>query len=254
MRQDKIWNYYQNQKVDSFADAHVRLSYLVKIIDRKVGKKTRLLNIGVGDGFIEDLGKEIFTEVWSLDPDNNAIKKLERRLDIKGIVGYAENMNLPSDTFSVVTISEVLEHLNIHQIKKAINNIYDILEPGGLLIGSVPFNENLNKNIVVCPKCGAVFHRWGHNTSFTLESMHETLSQVFKKVDVQLKYFYSWSSLNWKGKIFSFIKRYYYFLACREEVRISYSKLERKRFLAGHTDYFFFAIRRCRTNIKHIGE
>lgn len=36
---------------------------------------------------------------------------------------------------------------------------------------TVPYKENLEESIVVCPKCNAKFHRWGHMQVFDEEKM-----------------------------------------------------------------------------------
>lgn len=52
------------------------------------------------------------------------------------------NKNIPESRFDGVFCTEVLEHVN--QPFKAIEEIYRILKPGGLLIASSPFNFRIH--------------------------------------------------------------------------------------------------------------
>ena len=49
--------------------------------------------------------------------------------------------NVADDTYDVVVCNHVLEHINDY--KKALNEIYRVLKPGGKLICSFPILENL---------------------------------------------------------------------------------------------------------------
>jgi hypothetical protein len=54
-----------------------------------------------------------------------------------------------------------------------------VLRRGGWFLGTVPHAENLAAQEAVCPCCGQVFLRWGHQVSFSLASMRELLATRF---------------------------------------------------------------------------
>jgi hypothetical protein len=57
-----------------------------------------------------------------------------------------------------------------------LGEIRRILKPGtGYLFVTTPNNENLEASTVFCPECGAVFHRYQHLRSFTIESLEELM-------------------------------------------------------------------------------
>lgn len=190
--QEKIWSHFQNADPESFAAAKPRLEYLVRVITQRVpAKAPRVLNIGVGNGHFEQSALARGCEVHSLDPDSVAIDRL-RTAGVSGYVGYIERMELESDRFDAVVASEVLEHLHDEQRAAGVREIARVLKPGGWFLGTVPYNENLKAGDVVCPCCGALFHRWGHQKSFTLETVWRELSELFSVVELRRTAFVSY--------------------------------------------------------------
>ncbi|WP_157132299.1 class I SAM-dependent methyltransferase [Roseobacter sp. AzwK-3b] len=107
-----------------------RLSRFVNYELDRVEPGSRLLSIGSGGEFGElarQYARRKQFEIIELDIDPN------REPDI---VADICDMNL-SETFDVVLVIEVLEH--VLQPKSAIENLHEILNSGGRLIGSTPF-------------------------------------------------------------------------------------------------------------------
>lgn len=178
--QDKIWRHFQNEGSRSFLASHPRLRYLVKRAQggrSAIGK--RLLNIGVGDGYLESIAIQRGFEVFSLDPDAEAIGRVTQ-MGSRGSIGVIESMPFEASFFDVVIASEVLEHLSSSQRSMGLAEIARILSPGGQLIGTTPYNEDLSLGDTVCPCCGKLFHRWGHQATFTLATMRSELEPHFR--------------------------------------------------------------------------
>jgi len=168
--QEKIWEYFQNDSVQSFDTGLPRLEFLLKELRRRSKPGARVLNIGVGSAFLERRMVEGGWQVASLDPDQRAVERLANS-GVDARVGFIEKMPFEASSFDFVIASEVLEHLNPEQRRVGIARIAKVLKPGGRFLGTVPFRENLQLNQVVCPCCGEVFHRWGHLASFTESDM-----------------------------------------------------------------------------------
>jgi len=199
--QDRIWSHFQTVEPEAFAAAIPRLKFLVRSIGHKV-KTARpvVLNIGVGSGAFEQLASAKGWEVHSLDPDAVAINKLTEA-GIHGHVGYIERMELANATFDAVIASEVLEHLSAEQRSAGMAEIARVLKPTGWFLGTVPYNEDLKTGNVVCPCCGAVFHRWGHQASFTLERMRQELEPHFVVNELRRTAFVSFGDRGVAGKV-----------------------------------------------------
>jgi hypothetical protein len=65
-----------------------------------------------------------------------------------------------------------------------------------VFMGTVPANEDLRLNSVICPCCGKVFHRWGHVRSFSEKSLRATLASGFATVQVDDRFFTPWTDLD----------------------------------------------------------
>lgn len=136
-----------------------------------------MLNIGVGNGALERLALPKGVDIHALDPNERAIKRLQEELALgdKARAGYAQEMPFKDAQFDVVVMCEVLEHLGDEILSKALLEVGRVLKPGGFLVASTPYREDLGQNIVVCPYCGKVFHKVGHVQSFDKARMRDIL-------------------------------------------------------------------------------
>lgn len=101
----------------------------------KFFKGSTILDIGCGTGLItRHLEAELTV---GLDINQWAIERAKvRSPSVDFITGDAENIPLKPNLFDAVICTEVLEHLP--QPEKAVQEIFQVLKHGGLLIGSVP--------------------------------------------------------------------------------------------------------------------
>jgi SAM-dependent methyltransferase len=205
MRQDLIWDFFQNEAPETFRGSLPRLEYLV----RRVSREGRVLNIGAGTGLFEELALEKGLDVYSLDPNERIVSAIRSRLEMKekAVVGYVQDIPFESGFFQTVVVSEVLEHLGERELEKALEEIHRVLERGGRILGTVPARENLREQLVVCPKCGERFHRWGHVQSFDTARVMILFSEYFQIEEVHERLFFTWSQMNWKGKILGLLKK-----------------------------------------------
>lgn len=207
MDQKKIWDYFQNdQEIGDLAfNAESRYRYLVKRIE----PGQDILNIGVGRGGLEKLLIKNKNQVSCLDPSEESIRNLQSRFGLgdRARVGFSQNIPFDNDSFEVVVMSEVLEHLSDEVLDETLKEVHRVLRPGGKFIGTVPADEELLVNQVVCPDCAKVFHRWGHVQSFTEERLRSMLSTVFYEPRVARHYLGNFRSLNWKGRLMWAVKK-----------------------------------------------
>jgi hypothetical protein len=104
-------------------------------------------------------------------------------------------------------MTEVLEHLSDEVLNMTIKECFRVLRIGGIFLGTVPAEEDMFENQVVCPDCAKIFHRWGHVQSFSSDNLRMILSSMFKAVIIKRKYFGNWRALNWKGKVSWLLKQ-----------------------------------------------
>jgi SAM-dependent methyltransferase len=173
--QDRIWRHYQNYAKDVFGLNYSRLRFLAK----RCHPGTRVLNIGVGSGYLEKLLVDQGVEVCSLDPCGESVEQLRVELNMgqRAKQGYSQNIPFNTGYFDKVIMIEVLEHLSGDAFHVTLDEVRRVLKPGGEFTGTVPYRENLQDNKVLCPHCQAQFHRWGHYQSFDVASLRTFLKQ-----------------------------------------------------------------------------
>ena len=199
--QDRLWAHFQNRRPDAFEGAKPRLDFLIREVSRRKGRPSpRVLNVGAGNGYFETTIRGLGWDAYSLDPDDETISRLRLR-GIKGYVGHAEKMPFENGRFDFIVASEVLEHLDEDQLRKGMGEAARVLAEGGWFLGTVPHCENLLLNQVPCPRCGEIFHRWGHKTSFTMEAMRTELRLFFGRVSVKRRAFVGLRDRRLRGRI-----------------------------------------------------
>lgn len=190
MNQEKIWNFYQNDEstVNSFDGSQPRYEYIAN----KIAPGLNILNIGVGRGGLEDLLIKKGCVVNCLDPSPVTIDEIRKKYNMgdRAKIGFSQSIPFEDFQFDVVVVSEVLEHLSDDVLNLTIFEIRRILKKNGLIIITVPANENLVDNKAVCPHCGEIFHRWGHLQSFTRERLRKIiLTYNFEIIKCELRSF-----------------------------------------------------------------
>jgi SAM-dependent methyltransferase len=158
----------------------------------------------VGDGAFERFASKRGYEIHSLDPNGNTLARI--RDLTSGVAGDIRNLPFAGEVFDAVICSEVFEHLADEALHAGLSEIIRVLKRGGLLVGTVPADERLAESEVVCPCCGAVFHRWGHVQSFSRARLQELLLPQ-GMTTVERRLFVHWPSLNAKGKIAALLKK-----------------------------------------------
>ena len=207
MDQEKIWQYHQDpEKSTSFDSNRGRLRYVAT----KILAHESVLNIGVGNAYLEEQLIQRGISVSTLDPDEEAIARLRKYFKVSENnekVGYSQEIPFGDQTFDVVVMSEVLEHLNNDILARTLEEVSRVLRDGGRFLGTVPANENLASSETICPACGNQFHRWGHEQSFNKKRLEKILGSVFPDVWVRAVFLAAPDELNLKGKIVWFLKK-----------------------------------------------
>jgi len=107
-----------------------------KLITKHTGlSEGRILDIGAGTGFFLQEMKKRGWEVKGLEPDPAARKVAEDTCSIR-LEEPAELFTLPRQSFHVITLWHVLEH--VHDLRDYLGAFQHVLLPGGKLFIAVP--------------------------------------------------------------------------------------------------------------------
>lgn len=155
-------------------------SSVVAYVDRELGLRQPVLDFGAGPGFlVEEILRRGF-DCTAVDFSERSLAILKNRLGDalppRSIVAADSlPLALPSSSFALVFLIETIEHLLPDDRAATLTEIQRLLAPGGWVVATTPNGEDLSARSVVCPECGAAFHRVQHITSWNAG----TLSALF---------------------------------------------------------------------------
>lgn len=198
----RFWRYYhgsQDQQ-EAFFSKQVGAG-IVNFTKRYSRLEGRVLDYGAGPGYLIDtLLKGCGGFVWGCDFSGESADMVNSRLRneprFRGCVRLdALPSSLPAGHFDSVFLIETLEHLTDDNLSSTITEIRRVLSDTGILIVTVPNAETLGLHNVICPDCGAVFHRVQHLRNFTKASLAGCIDSFgFETVACEE------TDLNWYGK------------------------------------------------------
>lgn len=170
--EEKIWEFYQIQQRGAYSRPEVveRQESLVRLILKKAPRKGRLLEIGIGNGYLLKLLRNRY-ECFGVDISNKNVEITKEEFtkeQINNIQLIAANITEHNFDikFDVVVAGHVLEHFDDRSLNNLLNKIYTILNPNGILVGAVPLKQDLKTNKKICPNCAHIFDPDGHQQSF----------------------------------------------------------------------------------------
>jgi 2-polyprenyl-3-methyl-5-hydroxy-6-metoxy-1,4-benzoquinol methylase len=136
----------------------------------------RILDFGCGLGFLLEklLARGIACE--GVDSSEASLQEARRLLGdnpfLRGLTHVpALPAPLPDDSFDVVFMLELVEHVLDEELDKLAGEMRRIIKPGGAVIISTPNQEDMKLEETICPECGCMFHRWQHMRSWSAEAL-----------------------------------------------------------------------------------
>ena len=129
------------------------------------GVKT-ILDVGCGSGLLINslMGKY---ECTGIDISETALSHVK----CKKILGSSNGLPFSDQSFDLIMINDVLEHLEPAILSKTLQEIIRV--SAKYIIISVPFMENLKAGMTTCSKCGYVYHITHHLNSFGVKEICE---------------------------------------------------------------------------------
>ncbi len=135
------WYEHDERYADRNADPHMKpvITHRMFLRDNPAPNGT-LLDLGMGTGNFINAARKIGYDVHGLDFDTYAIEVAKNVFGLRQ--AYAMTLaqfreHFPQKQFAVVTLFEVLEHLDNPQA--FVREIHDVLEPGGFMVISTPY-------------------------------------------------------------------------------------------------------------------
>jgi len=161
---------------------------IINLAFGSIKTREKILDYGCGQGhllkyILEKESKK--TEAYGFEFNKDSVEATNEMLtgfnNFKGcqmIQGDNENYTgFDDESFDVVFMIEVIEHLSDEYLDKTLREIHRILKKNGKIVITTPNNEDLLNHSHMCPDCGCVFHRMQHMRNFTNKSLSEVLEK-----------------------------------------------------------------------------
>ncbi len=182
---ERLWGFYSASPYfdNTYFGMHSGGS-VVEFVQKKIslaGKK--VLDYGCGRGHMlrHLLKSGIACQGLEFSPSlaREAANQIGEHPKFLGVECAQENPGIIDDnSFDVVFLVEVIEHLFEEQIASTFEDIYRILRPGGYVVVTTPNEEKLDASMKVCPECICMFHRWQHMRSFSAGSLSSLVGEA----------------------------------------------------------------------------
>ncbi len=108
--------------------------------------KGKLLDIGCGLGFFPDMAQRSGWEAHAVEVGDFAAKYARDKFKLDVFAGTVEEANFPSAHFDVVTLWDLMEHLN--KPEQTVAEISRITKPGGLILIFTPNQDSLVDRLI----------------------------------------------------------------------------------------------------------
>jgi len=169
----QFWNNIYSLETSGNGFAETAGKGLLKFINSKVKLNGKVLDYGVGFGYLlkylSEYRKvtELYGVEFSEESANMVNDVLKNEIKFKACIAIKHPaVTWDDEFFDFVFIAEVIEHLEPDELNRLLIEIRRVLKRNGKLVITVPNNENLESRKVLCPACGALFHPVQHLVSF----------------------------------------------------------------------------------------
>jgi len=133
---------YYGEKEEKFEGIYEKvINYFRDLRARKISrfipKEANILDIGCGNGnFLMSFRKFGNYSLFGIEREGNSATRALRHTEINLTIGSLENSQFEKNTFDLITLIHVFEHLT--EPRKTMDIINKIIKPGGILVMSFP--------------------------------------------------------------------------------------------------------------------
>jgi 2-polyprenyl-3-methyl-5-hydroxy-6-metoxy-1,4-benzoquinol methylase len=171
-RISRFWD-WQSQHPDVYFTYQFGPAIVASLKKYLDGRRT-ILDYGCGVGYLMPHLCAIAPEVYGADPSVESVARTNERLagtpSFKGAY-LIDALRAKGMTFDAVLSIEVVEHLKDDALNEVLSDVRGLLAPDGVAIFSTPNDEDLSKNMIICPPTGEIFHRWQHVRSWNRDTL-----------------------------------------------------------------------------------
>jgi SAM-dependent methyltransferase len=118
---------------------------LLKAIEKKVGHKGSLLDLGCGRGELLWAARKANWQAEGVDPSPAHLEWGRSNLGIEGRLGTIEEAGFPSEHFDAIVMGGVIEHL--YDPYATLSEVWRVLKPGGIFYFDAPNEDGLYTRI-----------------------------------------------------------------------------------------------------------
>jgi len=139
--QDEIASSYSDPEfydgwIEDEAGRQLMWSKRLRLLQR-LPRGTRALDIGAGIGAFLSLGRDTYGwDVVGTEVSTSAVRIARERYHLDLLLGRVEDLDLPAESFDLITLWHVLEH--VPSPSQTITLCHKLLKPGGYLAIAVP--------------------------------------------------------------------------------------------------------------------
>lgn len=137
--------YYENERVIHVDEKKItprkrNAKQRVKLIRNVLKKESSLVDIGCGEGLFLQEAKNYVNVVYGIEPTKSYAAYAKEKMNLEILQGTLESLEYPDDSFDIVTMFHVLEHLA--SPSQALTKIYSWLKKNGHIVIEVPNIES----------------------------------------------------------------------------------------------------------------
>ncbi|MBP7832461.1 MAG: class I SAM-dependent methyltransferase [Candidatus Levybacteria bacterium] len=142
----KFWNEHFNSALTLKDQDLMTRDKIHKIKSLIPNKKLKILDLGFGQGYIEELLNDNKNyELYGIDISSTAVKRAKKKFKGNFITGDISKIetHYKKNFFDVILALELMEHISPTKIFNFYKSLHSLLKPHGILIISTPLNEDL---------------------------------------------------------------------------------------------------------------
>lgn len=167
--------YYEQEKIWGNSPEKYQVQVLFDILSVLPKDVKSVLDVGCGDGHITNhLPNEL--HVMGVDISEEALKHVKR----EKVIGSIDKLPFPDNSFDLVMINDVLEHLPEDIHVKGLSELQRVAKKYILI--TVPHNEQIQANEAKCFSCGCIYHIHWHQRSYNEEKISRLIENQKWKI------------------------------------------------------------------------